>query len=234
MCALDPPRCIAADARIGALATPVLEYLLTDNAAVPLIVLSPTREPVETINSVMRRAGEAVHCTWISATRDRGDALALAGERLLAVDEDRRRPGRDAALELLDADPELAPAAARLRGGRLRARGRDAGPVRLPIPRDLHLMADTARAATPCRDVTADEVDHLRAHGWVKLRGFVDPEVLGRVLEVAREQMGEDGDGHSHDEQDVAGGGIQGHAARVVGAARRLSLIHISEPTRPY
>ncbi len=56
---------------------------MTDNAAVPLIVLSPTREPVETINSVMRRAGEAVHCTWISATRDLGDALAQLKPELL-------------------------------------------------------------------------------------------------------------------------------------------------------
>ncbi|HRX89496.1 MAG TPA: hypothetical protein P5528_08620, partial [Steroidobacteraceae bacterium] len=56
---------------------------MTETAAVPLIVLSPTREPVETINSVMRRAGEAVHCTWIPATRDLGDALGQLSPELL-------------------------------------------------------------------------------------------------------------------------------------------------------
>ncbi len=56
---------------------------MTETAAVPLIVLSPTRDPVETINSVMRRAGEAVHCTWIPATRDLGDALGQLNPELL-------------------------------------------------------------------------------------------------------------------------------------------------------
>jgi len=56
---------------------------LTDTVAVPLVVLSPTRDPVETINSIMRRAGEAVHCTWIPAVRDLGDALAQINPELL-------------------------------------------------------------------------------------------------------------------------------------------------------
>lgn len=33
-----------------------------------------------------------------------------------------------------------------------------------------------------------------------------------------RDDHGEDGDGHGHGEEHVAGGGIEGHAARVVGA----------------
>ncbi|MCB1623176.1 MAG: PAS domain-containing protein [Pseudomonadales bacterium] len=56
---------------------------MTDTVAVPLVVLSPTRDPVETINSIMRRAGEAVHCTWIPAVRDLGDALAQINPELL-------------------------------------------------------------------------------------------------------------------------------------------------------
>jgi hypothetical protein len=40
-----------------------------------LIVLSATRDPVEVINGVLRRAGHAAHCTWIPALRDLGDAL---------------------------------------------------------------------------------------------------------------------------------------------------------------
>ncbi|HEY2807179.1 MAG TPA: EAL domain-containing protein [Steroidobacteraceae bacterium] len=51
--------------------------------AVPLIVLSVARDPVEAINSVMRRAGQAVHCTWLPALRDLGDALDQLNPQLL-------------------------------------------------------------------------------------------------------------------------------------------------------
>jgi Phytanoyl-CoA dioxygenase (PhyH) len=57
-------------------------------------------------------------------------------------------------------------------------------------------MGDTVGVSTACRSVTAEEIEHLHEHGWVKLEAFVDPDVLARVLDVAREQMGEDGDGN--------------------------------------
>ena len=47
---------------------------------------------------------------------------------------------------------------------------------------------------TPCRSVTADEVDHLHEYGWVKLAQFVDPSVVHAMLERAREVMGDDAD----------------------------------------
>jgi PAS domain-containing protein len=56
---------------------------LTDNPAVPLIVFSPQREPSEFINSLMRKAGEPVHCTWIPAVRDLGEALEQLNPELL-------------------------------------------------------------------------------------------------------------------------------------------------------
>jgi multidomain signaling protein FimX len=56
---------------------------LTDNSAVPLIVFSPQREPSEFINSLMRKAGEPVHCTWIPALRDLGEALEQLNPELL-------------------------------------------------------------------------------------------------------------------------------------------------------
>jgi diguanylate cyclase (GGDEF)-like protein/PAS domain S-box-containing protein len=60
---------------------------LNEQNAVPLIVLSVARDPVETINSILRRAGHPVHCTWIPALRDLGDALTqLNPELLLYVD----------------------------------------------------------------------------------------------------------------------------------------------------
>lgn len=52
-------------------------------SAVPLIVLSATRDPVEAINGMLRRAGEPAHCTWIPALRDLGDALTQINPELL-------------------------------------------------------------------------------------------------------------------------------------------------------
>ena len=42
--------------------------------------------------------------------------------------------------------------------------------------------------------VTAEEVDHLHELGWVKLKAFVDPDVVGGMLDLAREAMGDDAD----------------------------------------
>jgi multidomain signaling protein FimX len=59
------------------------EAALTDQNAVPLIVLSPARDPVEAINSTLRRAGHPVHCTWIPALRDLADAITQINPELL-------------------------------------------------------------------------------------------------------------------------------------------------------
>lgn len=48
--------------------------------------------------------------------------------------------------------------------------------------------------ASPSRSIAADEIAHYRDHGWVKLEGFVAPDVLATLLATARERMGEDGD----------------------------------------
>jgi diguanylate cyclase (GGDEF)-like protein/PAS domain S-box-containing protein len=56
---------------------------LTEQNAVPLIVLSAARDPVEAINSMLRRAGQPAHCTWIPALRDLGDALTQLNPELL-------------------------------------------------------------------------------------------------------------------------------------------------------
>src|SRR5205807_754596 len=58
--------------------------------AVPLIVLSAAREPVEAVNGILRRAGQPAHCTWIPALRDLADALTqLNPELLVYVAESR-------------------------------------------------------------------------------------------------------------------------------------------------
>ncbi|MFO7277753.1 MAG: EAL domain-containing protein [Pseudomonadota bacterium] len=56
---------------------------MSEQNAVPLIVLSAAREPVEAINGILRRAGHPVHCTWIPALRDLGDALQQLDPELL-------------------------------------------------------------------------------------------------------------------------------------------------------
>jgi len=60
-----------------------MEADLTEQDAVPLIVLSSAREPVEAVNSILRRAGRPVHCTWIPALRDLGDALTQLNPQIL-------------------------------------------------------------------------------------------------------------------------------------------------------
>jgi multidomain signaling protein FimX len=56
---------------------------MTEQDAVPLIVLSPAREAVEAVNSLLRRAGQPAHCTWIPALRDLADALTQLNPELL-------------------------------------------------------------------------------------------------------------------------------------------------------
>ncbi len=56
---------------------------MTEQNAVPLIVLSSARDPVEAINSILRRAGHPVHCTWIPALGDLPDALPQINPELL-------------------------------------------------------------------------------------------------------------------------------------------------------
>ena len=56
---------------------------MNEQNAVPLIVLSTVRDPVEMVNSILRRAGHPAHCTWISDLRDLSDALPQINPELL-------------------------------------------------------------------------------------------------------------------------------------------------------
>ena len=60
-----------------------MESVLTEQNAVPLIVVSSAHDPVEAINSILRRAGHPVHCTWIPALRDLSDAVTQINPELL-------------------------------------------------------------------------------------------------------------------------------------------------------
>ena len=47
-----------------------------ETSAIPVIVLSRQQDPVEIINSTLRNAGQAVHCTWVRELADLAEALA--------------------------------------------------------------------------------------------------------------------------------------------------------------
>ena len=70
-----------------------MDVPLSDQTAAPLIIVSATRDPVEVINGVLRRAGHAAHCTWIPALRDLGDAITQLSPELILHYEPRRGPG---------------------------------------------------------------------------------------------------------------------------------------------
>jgi len=62
---------------------------VTEQGAVPMIVMTRSQDHVEAINSTLRKAGHPVHCTWLPDARDLGDALTqLNPEMLIAfIDE---------------------------------------------------------------------------------------------------------------------------------------------------
>lgn len=53
--------------------------------AVPLVVVSTVRDPVEGLNSLLRRQGVPAHCTWIPAVADLPDALVQINPQLLLL-----------------------------------------------------------------------------------------------------------------------------------------------------
>ena len=58
---------------------------MTEKDAVPLLVYSQHRDPVESLNSLLRNAGLAAHCTWIPALQDLPEALEQLNPELVLV-----------------------------------------------------------------------------------------------------------------------------------------------------
>src|SRR6201988_378879 len=69
---------------------------MPEQNAVPLIVLSAAREPVEAVNGILRRAGQPAHCTWIPALRDLADALTQLNAAMLVHLAESREEFEDA------------------------------------------------------------------------------------------------------------------------------------------
>jgi diguanylate cyclase (GGDEF)-like protein/PAS domain S-box-containing protein len=56
---------------------------LSEQGAVPLIVMTRSQDHVEAINSTLRNAGHPVHCTWLPDARDLSDAITQLNPELL-------------------------------------------------------------------------------------------------------------------------------------------------------
>ncbi len=56
---------------------------MTEQGAVPMIVMTKSQDHVEAINSTLRKAGHPVHCTWLPDARDLGDALTQINPEML-------------------------------------------------------------------------------------------------------------------------------------------------------
>jgi diguanylate cyclase (GGDEF)-like protein len=134
---------------------------------VPLVVAAPSRDAVEAVNAILRRAGHAVHCTWIPVLADLGDALTQINPELLVC---QPQPGA-----------ELAAVAA----------------VRNQFTPEVPLVALLERAdddsiavalAAGARDaVTTARPDRLRAVIERELRSFRLERALNATLQSARD-----------------------------------------------
>ncbi len=56
---------------------------MTEQGAVPMIVMTRSQDHVEAVNSTLRKAGHPVHCTWLSDASDLGDALTQINPEML-------------------------------------------------------------------------------------------------------------------------------------------------------
>jgi diguanylate cyclase (GGDEF)-like protein/PAS domain S-box-containing protein len=66
---------------------------VSEQGAVPMIVMTKSQDHVEAINSTLRKAGHPVHCTWLPDARDLGDALTQLNPEMLVAFTDE--PGID-------------------------------------------------------------------------------------------------------------------------------------------
>ena len=58
---------------------------MSEQGAVPMIVMTRSQDHVEAINSTLRKAGHPVHCTWLPDASDLGDALIQLNPEMLIV-----------------------------------------------------------------------------------------------------------------------------------------------------
>jgi diguanylate cyclase (GGDEF)-like protein/PAS domain S-box-containing protein len=56
---------------------------VSEQGAVPMIVMAKSQDHVEAINSTLRKAGHPVHCTWLPNASDLGDALTQINPEMM-------------------------------------------------------------------------------------------------------------------------------------------------------
>ncbi|HEX4152003.1 MAG TPA: EAL domain-containing protein [Steroidobacteraceae bacterium] len=58
---------------------------MSEQGAVPMIVMTRSQDHVEAINSTLRKAGHPVHCTWLPDARDLSDAITQLNPEMLVA-----------------------------------------------------------------------------------------------------------------------------------------------------
>jgi PAS domain S-box-containing protein/diguanylate cyclase (GGDEF)-like protein len=58
---------------------------VSEQGAVPMIVMTRSQDHVEAINSTLRNAGHPVHCTWLPDARDLSDAITQLNPEMLVA-----------------------------------------------------------------------------------------------------------------------------------------------------
>jgi len=140
---------------------------LNDTSAVPVLVQSVSRDPVETLNSLLRNSGLAVHCTWIPSVQDIADALEQLNPELL--------------VSFAPTDRDLIEMAS--------VRDQVASGVPLIVIRDQVEAAVTAEdMARGARDtVSIASADHVQAVIRRELRAFRMERTLTNTLRTAQD-----------------------------------------------
>ena len=59
--------------------------MVSEQSAVPMIVMTRSQDHVEAVNSALRNAGHPVHCTWLPDARDLADALTQLNPEMLVA-----------------------------------------------------------------------------------------------------------------------------------------------------
>lgn len=73
---------------------------ITSNSAVPMVILARQQEQVEFINSILRKAGHAVHCHWVNELNDLGDALTQINAHMVIAVVSADEKETDTALQV--------------------------------------------------------------------------------------------------------------------------------------
>ena len=146
---------------------PRAEHFLGDTTAVPVLVHSVSRDPVETLNSLLRKSGLAAHCTWIPDVQDVPDALEQLNPEMVVV----FAPALEQLAELAKVRDRIAPG------------------VPLIVIRDLidgaAAGADMARGARDTISIAHPE--HVQAVIHRELRAFRMERTLNNTLSTVQD-----------------------------------------------